>query len=281
MTRGEDSAVLGSIREQATCGRGAALLRQGSIVGSLIRGVCGIWVDGNNPAGIQTAYRIKGEQRGSRPFGVILDAEALAATIDPDRIAPSIRSLFLDPRELAARLGSICFIRYPIREELAETFAEALVSRSDGVPWLQSWLPEGCGATEIWLRELTAIGVRRPVASSMNVSGQPELVDQREGLQFCLDHGIPLFLGDPQQTPAARGSFPILQVDHAGIKVLREGHFPATLFDVLLREWDVDRSHVQRGKYPLVSTHSEEAATSLHPHQLRLEMIARLDGASA
>jgi hypothetical protein len=37
-------------------------LRRGSAVGSFIRGVCGIWVDGDNPAGTQAAYRIKGEQ---------------------------------------------------------------------------------------------------------------------------------------------------------------------------------------------------------------------------
>lgn len=111
----------------------------------------------------------------------------------------------------------------------------------------------------------------------MNLSGDPELVDQREGLQFCLAHGIPLFLGDPQQVPTARGSFPIIQVDATGIRVIREGHFPAWLFDSLLDNWEVDRTDVQPAKYPLVRTHHEQEAQGLHPHELRLEMIARLD----
>lgn len=94
--RDEDEEVLGSIRDQSSCRSGAKVLRRGSVVGSFIRGVCGIWVDGDNPAGIRAASRIKGEQRGSRPFGVILDAEAFAALVDPDKIAASVRSLVLD-----------------------------------------------------------------------------------------------------------------------------------------------------------------------------------------
>jgi tRNA A37 threonylcarbamoyladenosine synthetase subunit TsaC/SUA5/YrdC len=277
MTEAREAAT-GSIRDPESCSRGADLLREGSVVGSYVRGVCGIWLDGDNREAIEAAYRIKGEQRGHRPFGVILDAAGLIERIDVDKIARSTSSLFFDEGELAARLGSMCFIRYPIREEVAASLHESLVSSSAGVPWLQSWIPEGCSATATWMRELQAHGLRLPVASSMNVSGTPEIVEQEEGIWFCRDHGIPLFLGDRECRPAARGSFPILQVDWTGIRVVREGHFPSVMFEWLLDGWMVDRTGAASGKYPLIATHTEASARQMPPHRLRLEMIERLDG---
>jgi hypothetical protein len=267
----------GSIRDEGDCRRGASLLRQGSVVGSFIRGVCGIWVNGNDPLAIGAAYRIKGERRGGRPFGLILDAHTLTGLIDRRKIAPSTWSLLLDEEQLASRLGSLCFIRYPVREEAAASLSPSLVSSGAGGPWLQSWMPGGCEAVTVWMRQIREQGINLPVASSMNVSGQPELVDQEEGVRFCLQHDIPLFLGDTHQ-PAAQGSFPILQVDATGVRVIREGHFPNELFDALLDRWDVERTNVQLGKYPLVVTHSLETALATDPRSLRLEMITRLDG---
>ena len=272
----------GSIWDEADCRAAAALLSRGRPVGTYIRGVCGIWVDGGNGSAIETAYTIKGEKRGHRPLGVILDAESLSGMIDVGRIARETHSLFLDPEMLLARLGSLCFIRYPVAESVASSLPGAVLSRDgEGMRWLQSWIPEGCSTTRIWIRQLHEQHVDLPIATSMNLSGHPELVDQEDGAAFCEQHEIPIFLGSPDVVGVARGSFPILRVDETGISVVREGHFPSVLFDHLLDGWMVDQSDVQPARHPVVETHSRQSASAIAPNELRQQMIATLDGTPA
>lgn len=274
-----DTLQRASIRDESDCRTAAGFLSQGEPVGSYIRGVCGIWVDGDNHSAIETAYAMKGEKRERRPFGIIVSAASLSEMIDADRISPETHRLFLDPDCLAKRLGSLCFIRYPVRESEASSLPEAVLSEgTDGRPWLQSWMPEGCEATRIWQRELRAHDIDLPIATSMNTSGTPELVDQEEGAGFCERHGIPIFLEDPQPPGVAQGSFPILVVDEEGVAVIREGHFTAFLFDFLLAEWDVDRTEVQQARHSVVKTHSRQEASNMAPEDLRVEMIRALDG---
>ena len=58
-----------SIRDSDACKKAADLLQQGLPVGTYIRGVCGLWVDGQREDGLDTLYRIKGEMRARRPVG--------------------------------------------------------------------------------------------------------------------------------------------------------------------------------------------------------------------
>ena len=67
-----------------------------------------------------------------------------------------------------------------------------------------------------------------PIVTSMNVSGQPELVDREEGLWFSASHGIALFVADPDTSEEVKGSFPILSFDNSGINWLGRGISPAT-----------------------------------------------------
>lgn len=269
----------GSIRDSASCQVGAGLLADGSPVATYVRGVCAVWVDGGNASAIETAYRIKGSKRGRRPFGVVLSAERLGEMIDPNRISPETRSLFLDSAQLSARLGSLSFVRYPVQEAVARVLPDAALSRdAQGSPWLQSWLPEGCETTRVWMQQINAHDVELPIVTSMNVSGDPEVVDQDEGADFCEQHGIPLFLGDPESVKAVSGSFPIVQVDGSGISVARAGHFPSSLFDILLDEWGVDQTDVKPASYPVVETHDRESVAAIPPDELRRQLIERLDG---
>ncbi len=100
-----------SISDPIACRRAAELLRDGGAFGSLIRGVCAVWVDGRNADAVEAVYKIKGEQRGRRPFGAIISAERLSQLVDLSRVAPPTHDLLSDPDELANRLGSLCFVR--------------------------------------------------------------------------------------------------------------------------------------------------------------------------
>ena len=271
--------IFQSIRDPGVCAKAARQTRHGDVVGSYIRGVCGLWIDGSSAKAIDRIDEIKGEKRANRPFGTTLDGAEFSAMIDPDQIASSVCDLFLDAGRLDARLGSLCFIRIPIRKQIGAELPARLVSRTDdGTCWLQNWMPWGCRSSAQWVAAVKEQNIEFPSATSMNVSGTPELVDQDAGVEFCRLHGIDTFLGDPESKYEVKGSFPILQVDKGGIHLIREGHFPGILFRHLLPEWDIDLSDVKPAKYPLVQIPAEWQSGALTGEALRLALIEHLDG---
>src|SRR5512143_3168010 len=168
--------IVRSIRDRQDCMEAARRVESGGVAGSYIRGVCGLWIDGASAKAIERIDEIKGETRANRPFGTTLDGPEFASMIDPDGIAPSARSLFLDPDRLRSRLGSMCFIRIPIRRGVGMDLPPRLVSQTeDGTYWLQNWIPSGCRSSELWIEAMKKQAIAFPSATSMNVSGSPEL----------------------------------------------------------------------------------------------------------
>lgn len=270
-----------SIRDGEACVEAAWRLREGSVVGTYLRGVCGLWANGERAAGLDEICEIKGEGRAGRPFGTALPASEFVALLDPSRIAASVAGLILDEEELVARLGSLCFIRAPLRADVGRALPDRLVSRTDdGTTWLQNWLPEGCRPAEAWLASLRAARVAWPVATSMNVSGSPEIVDPDEGRRFCEANGVSMFLADLEQPGRVRGSLPIVRVDRAGITLIREGHVPAQAFRPLLAGWEVDLSAFQPSRSPLMEVAPAEEPASATSSGLRRRLIEAMDGGS-
>src|SRR5512138_3105578 len=119
--------ILQSIRDPGACAEAATQIGHGDVVGSYIRGVCGLWIDGGSAKAIDRIDEIKGEKRANRPFGTTLDGTEFSAMIDPDQIASSVCDLFLDADRLNARLGSMCFIRIPIRTQIGKELPARLI----------------------------------------------------------------------------------------------------------------------------------------------------------
>ncbi len=257
--------------------RAAQLVRAGAPVGAFVRGVSVIWVDGARSDAAQTIYAIKGERRIGRPMMTILPAATLVKWMDADRIPFDLHSLFLDAAELEARLGTLSLLRVPIALAAAGILPPAVRSQTpDGQHWVQTWVPSGESPASRFVRDLQEPGVVFPGVTSMNRSGEPEIVEQSDGKAFSAAHGIPLFVGSSSSHQAVRGSFPILQVDMGGIHLIREGHFAARLFERLLDGARVDRSRATPAKFPLLNAGSLATATSAY--QLHDQLVAMLDG---
>jgi hypothetical protein len=271
--------ILQSIRDRRACAKAAGKIESGGAVGSYIRGVCGLWIDGGSAQAIDLIDEIKGEKRAGRLFGTTLEGAEFTRMIDPDQIAPFARGLFLNADQLDARLGSLCFIRVPIQKQVGIDLPSRLVSQTeDGTYWLQNWIPSGCLSSEGWMEAMKRQNIEFPSATSMNVSGSPELVEQEAGVEFCESHGISIFLGDPESKYEVKGSFPILQVDKTGISLIREGHFPAMLFKHLLMEWKINLNSYKPAKYPPVQIPEELSSGAVTGNDLRLGLIEHLDG---
>src|SRR5436190_9067813 len=189
------------------------LIAEGACVASFVRSVWVLWIDPANRDAIESIYRIKGDKRIGRPISTTLGADRFVELLDPDQIAPGVRDIFLAPRELERRFGMLCLIRAPIKKSAVHLLPPEIVSqRADGTYWLQNCVMSGSAPVVALVQAMQDAGVSFPAVTSMNLSGQREIVDRDEAEAFSREHGIPLVLTGPEQKPEVRGSFPIIEV---------------------------------------------------------------------
>jgi hypothetical protein len=260
--------------------RGARLAAAGRPIGFFLGGLCVALGDGSNGAFAEWTIRSKGEGRIGRPMATILPANEVIPRVDPDAIPPALHHTFLDADELAARLGAMTFIRLPVREAVARTMPPWLLSRGTNGEWLFQFMdPSGYDPMRHFMQEVLDQGVRYLAGSSMNVSGQPELVKREDGIAFARAKGIPLFLADPLSPIGITGSYPILLLDRSGVHLVREGPVPGRVFERIL-EHPIDFATTRPAKYPQLplSRTFLEGLDGLRPQEIRLAILLRLQG---
>jgi tRNA A37 threonylcarbamoyladenosine synthetase subunit TsaC/SUA5/YrdC len=273
-----EPVTIRSIQISAERNRAVAWVKGGAVVGVRARGVCGLWVDGTRTDAVNAIATVKGGQRGQRPLSTTLPAEEVVRLIDPDELAETARPVFLDAAELKNRLATLCFVRLPIRPAAVDVLPAGVRSRDEaGTWWLQNWFPDNTAPTSRLVAAMQAAGVAVPAVTSMNISGQPEIVSQTEAEEFCRARGVRLFLWDERQNPDVRGSFPILQVNRRGVSLLRDGHVPSYIFAALLEGTAFQRAGALSPQYPPLVTHSPAQAAQLPVRVLYAEVRAALD----
>jgi hypothetical protein len=269
---------VGSLRNPLDCRQAARMMRDGEPVGVFGRSVASIWIDPSSEAGVAAVYGIKGAKRAGMPLGMALSRDDLPRLIDPDQVAPEVRRMFLNGDDLAGRLSTLVWIRFPVRPAAAGELPGCLLSMTaDGTKWAQGWISGLGDAHGVLVARLLENGVRLIAPTSMNVSGEPEIVAVEDGAAFCAQHGISLYLWDPDDGEAVRGSYPIVEVNRRGVRLVREGHFPSYLLSCLLDGVQLDLDGHRAAKYPLVPTHTLEQAQALSCCQLHDEIQAALN----
>ena len=257
--------------------RAAGLAAAGSPIGFFLGGLCVALGDAGNPDFAAWTTRSKGAGRVGRPLATILPAQEVVPMIDPEGIPAALRHIVLDPAELVARLSAMVFIRLPIRESAARSVPPWLLSRSaDGRPLFQFMDPHGYDPVCRFMEALKAEGVRFPGGSSMNVSGQPEVVVREEGIAFARENGIPLFLADRLSPIGITGSYPILRFGPDGVSLVREGPVPGWVLERLL-EHPLDTAGTSPAKYPQLAI-APALLEGLTPYQARSAVVLRLQG---
>lgn len=269
------STEVASLRSPFARGRAAAIAKEGNPIGSYNRGVCAIWGDGENAQFIKSVADIKGEERNNRPMAASLSTERFAEMLDLSRIPASLHETFVNARGLANATGSLCFFRAPITESAARSLPPSLVSRIDGVPIIQNWDPAGHRPTHKLLRAFDHEGIEFPAVTSMNVSGQPEITNQQEGIEFSQAKRIPMFLQDKKDAQRAVGSYTILGLTDRGLALVREGNIPSELIEKLLGV-GIDRSShtVAKSMQPLAFDSAR--IDGVHPRFARIALLSSL-----
>ena len=270
---------VGSLRNPDDCRKAAGLMREGRPIGVFGRSVASVWVDPTNEEGVAAVYRIKGAKRVGMPLGMILAPSDLPKLVDPDLIPPELHPLFLNGDDLAARLSTLVWIRFPLRADVAAGLPACLLSTTpDGIHWGQGWITDLGDAHGMLVAQLIENGVSMIAPTSMNVSGDPEIVAVEDGAEFCARHGITLYLRDPDDEKAVQGSYPIIEINRRGVRLVREGHFPSYLLAYLLGGIQIETDGYRPAKYPMLQTHSLAEARSLPAYRLHDEIQVALNG---
>jgi hypothetical protein len=230
-----DQLTIGSLWERKDRRLAALALTRGEVIGVFNRGVNALWLDAESAGAVEKMHAMKGEQRARRPVALTLGFEEFAPMIDRARLPNKVRRLLEDPDELRGMLGSLCFVRAPVHKEHQDKLPSAAISFDEGgQPWLQSWDPWGHRPTSQLIREARLQGVRFPAVTSMNVSGEPEIVDQELGQMFSHDRGVALYLRDPHANPRLTGSYTIITLSERGIELTRDGNVPGVALKMIL-----------------------------------------------
>lgn len=265
-----------SIHDHAAREEAARIVEEGGAVGIYNRGVCAIWGDGNNPHFYEQVTNIKGEGRQKKPLATTLRTQDFIQLIDRSEIPPFLHSIFLDPVGLVERTGSLCFLRVPIKKEVVAKFPEYVISRNtQGQYEMQNWDANGHPPTHAFIELLLEKGVDLPAVTSMNYSGSPEIVDQKEGIDFAKKAGIRLFLTDEKDNGKVKGSFAIVGVGKNGVSLVRDGHIPSYIFPYLF-EVDVDTAAAIEAKYPQIEF-PEDYFIGASPQDIRRKIINYLN----
>lgn len=240
---------VGSILNQKHRNEAARLLAKGEIVGVFNRGVCALWFNGGDIKAVKRIWQIKGEARLGRPIALTLDLEEFIPMIDVDLLPTQLQDLIKSP-DFKLRVGSLCFIRAPLKEKHQRSIPEHAKSfEGNGICMIQNWDAHGHTPTEQFLNEVKNLGVEYPAVTSMNITGQPEIVNQKEGEEFCKRHGILAFLKDPKAHPGHLGSYTIFTFGQDGIKLERDGNIPAKLFEKIF-DLTFDTKGAKKSNYP-------------------------------
>jgi len=262
---------IGSLWNPADREKAAKLLSKGEIVGVFNRGVCALWFDGNNAKTIERVAVIKGEQRRGRPIALTLSLEEFIPMIDTDKLPRELKK-FLLSSDIKHKVGSLCFIRAPLKADFQKNIPKWAKNFEGELCMVQNWDSFGHDATEKFLESVKKLGVKHPGVTSMNKTGQAELVNQKEGEEFAKENGVPIFLKDEKAHPKHLGSYTIFTFNKFGIKLERNGNIPAKIFKFIFC-LPIDTKNAKSIKHPQLKFPIAEMK-KLPPAQIRNQILS-------
>src|SRR5262249_55234165 len=147
-------------------------------------GVCAIVGDGRSLQFHEAVYRIKGERRRGRPMATMLSTERFVKLLRREALPPSLMCLIDEPRRFPLATSGLCPVPGPLSIAASRQAPSPLVSVTSGEMVMQNWDACGHPYAERLIGELIKHGIDYPAGTSMNESGEPEIVDEDDGIAF-------------------------------------------------------------------------------------------------
>src|SRR5215467_15623888 len=106
-------------------------MANGEVIGSFNRGVNAPWLNGQNRATVNTVQTIKGDQRQNKTLGLSLPLGEFTGLIDVENLAAPLRHVFKLPDALPGLLGSLCFVKAPLKANAETILPESTFSQDE------------------------------------------------------------------------------------------------------------------------------------------------------
>lgn len=268
---------VGSIWDRVDREYTAGYVLNGGIVGVFNRGVNALWIDAKNHAAVSKLQEIKGEGRQGRPVALTIGFDVFARMIDTNSLTAELQEFLALSRDLKNELGSLCFIRAPLKPEFIDRVPYSSISVDEkGRTWIQTWDPYGHKPTDDLIRIMVGLGIEFPAVTSMNISGQPEIVDQIGGERFCREYGIPVYLKDEKTRLDLQGSYTIITLSEKGAELTRDGNVPGRAIQSILRVPLITEG-ARQSNYPQLDF-PPHLVDGLSPRGVRMAILLYLEG---
>lgn len=268
-----EKTIIGSLHDSDFLKQAVGFIKEGYCVGVFNRGVCALWGDGQNSNFYTQVLKIKGEKRGQKPLATTLRTKEFISFIDKTKVPVFLHEIILNPEKLVSRIGSLCFVRAPIKQNLAKKFPSYLVSKTENETFeMQNWDAYGHDPTHKFIELLRENNINLPAVTSMNLSGEPEIVDQKHGIEFAKKNRIKMFLIDEKDPGKIKGSFTILSITQDGLILTRDGNIPGHVFPHLL-ENEINMKNSAPSKFPQI-TFPKDFFEGIDPEQARKKIIS-------
>lgn len=269
------NVLVGSLLNKADRIEAAKLVSRGEVIGIFNRGVCALWFDASKKATLNKIAKIKGEGRKNKAVALTMSLEEFIPMIDMAKLSDPVKK-FLLSADLKHKIGSLVFIRAPLKAEYISSIPEsAKTFDSRGFCMIQNWDSFGHTAVEQFLTTVKQLGVTHPGVTSMNRSGQPEIVDQIAAQKFCQEQKVPLFLKDPTVHPQYQGSFTIISLEQDGVTLSRDGNIPGWVIEQILG-FPLISSNTKQPNYPQLDF-PKKLLLGLPPHQIRQQVLGYIN----
>lgn len=276
--RTSNSFRTGSIWERSDREYAARMIADGDLVGVFNRGVNAIWVDGQNLEAVGKMQTVKREAKGGRPVALTIGFDRLTTMIDSDVLTDEVRRFLMATEDIKDHLGSLCFLRVPLKDEYTQVVPfSSLSTDAQGRYWIQTWDPFGHESTEDLIKIAESLGVEFPAVTSMNISGQPEIVDQNEGEEFSRKGGIPIYLRDPRIHDRIKGSYTIITLGENGVEVTRDGNIPHRILKPIFGGLSFSTDKMTTPKYPQMEF-PDSLITGLSVREIRVAILRYVNG---
>lgn len=223
---------MSSFDDIAAAGRRIA---EGQVVAVDNDAVWALWGDAAADEFVDQVQAIKSREP-ERRFGLTLPFSHVASYADYDRIHPGLHPLFTYPEDMTALLGGLAFLKLPADEAKlhGSSFSDVVVSYDRlGKPVLQNYDPTGKRNIELLVAEAIAAGANLPAATSMNASGEKEIVDHDRAAAFIGTYGLKAYI-DSRAARLGTGSYAILDITPCGFELVREGNISVDIIRRLL-----------------------------------------------
>jgi tRNA A37 threonylcarbamoyladenosine synthetase subunit TsaC/SUA5/YrdC len=238
--------IIGTIYSRQDVNRAVDLIKSENVISAQMFGVYGLWANAESKKAVEKIQKIKNSQ--SKTLSLVGFSKDIYMHIHKQSVHPKIKKFFDSSETISLHIGSLLHLRMPIKKSSKNVLPISVVGVEQHGMTIQNLDPYGHYGISNLIKKLNVSGVKYVAVTSLNHSGiSYEITDKQEAEAFVKNKNIPLLLHDTKHTGKVKGSFTI--VDVSSLRVVREGHIPTELVNILFGNIVFNVNKMNKSRY--------------------------------